>query len=189
MATVGYARVSSASQCLDRQIDDLTKAGVTDDHLFTEKMTGTRADRPEWEKCCRYLRRGDVLVIESLSQVGRNMMRMLQVLGELEDKGVQVRSLKENVDTTTATGKLIVHIMAALSEFERDLMEERTSAGRDAAKARGRSGGRPATVTAAQVAQARERMAAGESLKEAAAALEVGRMALYRALERHPVLA
>lgn len=138
---IGYARVSTESQCLDRQLDALNKYGI--DQLFTEKMTGTKANRPELDKVKLMAREGDTVVCESLSRLGRSTKDLLNLIGEFQDKGVKVVTLKENIDTTTATGKLITTLLSAICEFERDTTVQRTNEGLKAARARGRVGGRP----------------------------------------------
>lgn len=138
---IGYARVSTQDQNLDRQIDNLTAAGC--ERIFNEKMTGTKSDRPELKTMLLTLRSGDVLVIDSFSRLSRSTKDLLQLVDQLTVMGVHLVSLKENLDTTTATGKLMLTMLSALSQFERDLIAERTIDGLKAARARGRMGGRP----------------------------------------------
>lgn len=140
----GYARVSTDKQNLERQIDALNKYGI--DKLFTEKMTGTKKDRPELNRLLDQLREVDTVVIESLSRLGRSTKNLVILMEELNDKGVNLVSLKENIDTTTATGKFMFSLMSALSQMERDLTVERVKEGLEAAKARGRKGGRPSAL-------------------------------------------
>ena len=138
---IGYARVSTAEQNLDRQIDNLTAAGC--EKFYQEKMTGTKSTRPEYQKMLDALRPGDVLVVDSFSRLSRSTKDLLEVVERLQALGVQLISLKEQLDTTTATGKLMLTMLSALSQFERDLIAERTADGLKAARARGRNGGRP----------------------------------------------
>jgi DNA invertase Pin-like site-specific DNA recombinase len=138
---IGYARVSTQDQNLDRQLDNLRAAGC--ERIFNEKMTGTKADRPELRTMLLTLRSGDVLVIDSFSRLSRSTKDLLDLVEKLSDIGVHLVSLKENLDTTTATGKLMLTMLSALSQFERDLIAERTIDGLKAARARGRFGGRP----------------------------------------------
>lgn len=138
---IGYARVSTQDQNLDRQLDNLRSAGC--ERIFNEKMTGTRSDRPELRNMLLTLRAGDVLVIDSFSRLSRSTKDLLDLVDRLTSMGVHLVSLKENLDTTTATGKLMLTMLSALSQFERDLIAERTIDGLRAARARGRSGGRP----------------------------------------------
>ena len=138
---IGYARVSTKDQNLDRQIDNLTAYGC--ERIYKEKMTGTRADRPEYLKMLDALREGDTLVIDSFSRLSRSTKELLEVVERLQLMGVNLISVKEQLDTTTATGKLMLTMLSALSQFERDLDSERTRDGLKAAAARGRKGGRP----------------------------------------------
>ena len=138
---IGYARVSTQDQNLDRQLDNLRLAGC--ERIFNEKMTGTKSDRPELKTMLLTLRSGDVLVIDSFSRLSRSTKDLLELVEKLTAMGVHLVSLKENLDTTTATGKLMLTMLSALSQFERDLIAERTVDGLKAARARGRCGGRP----------------------------------------------
>lgn len=138
---IGYARVSTQDQNLDRQLDNLRAAGC--ERIFNEKMTGTKSDRPELKTMLLTLRSGDVLVIDSFSRLSRSTKDLLDLVEKLTAMGVHLVSLKENLDTTTATGKLMLTMLSALSQFERDLIAERTVDGLKAARARGRCGGRP----------------------------------------------
>jgi len=141
----GYGRVSTDKQCLDRQTDLFCKHGVDNLRVFMEKMTGTKADRPQLERLKEEVREGDTVYIESLSRLGRSTKDLLTLIDWFQNKGVTVISDKESVDTSTPTGKLLTTVMCALAEFERDLTVERTREGLKAARARGRKGGRPAT--------------------------------------------
>ena len=141
MRTFGYARVSTAEQVLDRQLDMLSKYGV--DRIYSEKMTGTRRDRPELQRMLTDLDKGDTVVVESLSRLGRSTKNLIELMELFNDKGVNLVSLKENIDTTTPTGKLLFTLISAISQFERDCLAERTKEGLAAARARGRKGGRP----------------------------------------------
>lgn len=138
---IGYARVSTQEQNLDRQIDGLRAAGC--EKIYQEKITGTKADRPEYQKMLDALRAGDTLVIDSFSRLSRSTKELLEVVERINAQGVNLISIKEKLDTTTATGKLMLTMLSALSQFERDLIAERTADGLKAARARGRMGGRP----------------------------------------------
>ena len=137
----GYARVSTDDQSLDRQIDALNSYGV--DELLTEKMTGTKRNRPELDRLLDKLRNGDTVVIESLSRLGRSTKDLLALVEHFEKQGVVLISLKESIDISTPTGKLLVTVLSALCQFERDLTVQRTNEGLTSARARGRKGGRP----------------------------------------------
>ena len=140
---VGYARVSSVSQNLDSQIDALKAVGCT--KIFSDKISGTSKERPGWNQLMDYIRPRDILVVTELSRMTRSLLHLLQVVKELEDYGVNIISLRENIDTTTAPGRCFLSIMGAIGQMERELRAERAAAGRAAAKARGKTGGRPRT--------------------------------------------
>lgn len=138
----GYGRVSTQAQELARQEDLFNRLGITPRYIFMEKMTGTKADRPQLERLKDEVREGDTIYIESLSRLGRSTKDLLALIDEFQNKGVTLISDKENIDTSTATGKLFTTVMCALAEFERALTVERTQEGLKAARARGRKGGR-----------------------------------------------
>lgn len=138
---IGYARVSSAGQNLDMQLQALTDAGCID--IFREKMSGKRKSRPELDAMIKTLRPGDTVVVYKLDRIGRSTKHLIELIELFGQKGVHFKSLKENIDTSTPVGKFIFHLFASLAEFEREMIAERTQSGRDAARARGRMGGRP----------------------------------------------
>jgi DNA invertase Pin-like site-specific DNA recombinase len=140
---VGYARVSSNCQNLDSQIDALRAAGCA--KIFTDKMTGSRMDRPGWDQLLEYIRAGDVLVVSELSRMTRSLMHLLETAQALDRKQVNLVSLRENIDTNTATGRCFLSMMGAIHQMERELRAERAAAGRASARARGKTGGRPRT--------------------------------------------
>lgn len=140
---IGYARVSSIGQNLDAQLDALQQAGC--DKIFTDKMTGSRMNRPGWDELMGQIRAGDTLVVTELSRMTRSLLNLLETTKELNAKQVEFISLREQIDTNTATGRCFLSIMGAVHQMERELKAERAAAGRKAAKARGRSGGRPKT--------------------------------------------
>ena len=140
MAKVGYACVSTRGQNTDNQHDELAAYGC--DKIFTDKVTGKLAARPELDKALAYLRQGDVFVITRLSRAMRSLKHLLALADELRERGVGLVVLKQHIDTTTATGRLVFHILGAIDEFQRELIVEGTREGLDAARARGRTGGR-----------------------------------------------
>lgn len=141
----GYARVSTEEQCLDRQIDQLVKVGVKEENIYREKMTGTKSKRPKLQAMIDILEEGDTVYIESLSRLGRNSADLLKLLQTFSDRKVALISLKESLDLSSATGKMMAQLLSILSEFERNCLVERVREGLAAARARGRIGGRPAT--------------------------------------------
>jgi len=141
----GYGRVSTDKQCLDRQSDLFKKHGIEKRYIFMEKMTGTKADRPQLKRLKDEVREGDTVYIESLSRLGRSTKDLLAIIDHFQNAGVTVVSARESIDTSTPMGKMMTTVMCALAEFERDLIVERTRDGLKAARARGRKGGRPKT--------------------------------------------
>src|SRR5437764_6988199 len=150
---IGYARVSTLDQNLDLQEDALKAAGC--EKIYTDKAGGTRAERPGLERALADLRPGDQLVVWKLDRLGRSLKHLIETVNDLRDRGVGFQSVQEAIDTTTSGGKLIFHVFGALAEFERDLIRERTRAGLQAARARGRQGGRPRSLDETTRAQAR----------------------------------
>ena len=149
---VGYARVSTPGQEFDLQQDALREAGCK--RLYRDVASGAKAARPGLEEALDYLRAGDTLVVWRLDRLGRSLSHLIEVVSDLQNRGIGFRALQEQVDTTSAGGRLIFHVFGALAEFERELIRERTTAGLKAARARGRVGGRRKRMTAEQVHQA-----------------------------------
>jgi len=141
---IGYARVSTHEQSLDLQKDALEKVGC--EEIYEDKVSGIVSTRPGLEKIKQILRKGDTLVVWRLDRLGRSLRDLMEWMTYLEKKQVGLKSVQESIDTTTTTGKLVFHIFAALAEFERNLIKERTQAGLAAARARGRLGGRPKSL-------------------------------------------
>lgn len=140
---IGYARVSTTGQNLDSQMDALKEFGCV--KVFTDKGSSVLSQRQGFEKLVEYLREGDILVITELSRMTRSLKHLLTVVEDFEKSGIHLVSLRENIDTKTATGRCFLSIVGAIAQMERELKRERTQAGREAAKARGRTGGRPKT--------------------------------------------
>jgi DNA invertase Pin-like site-specific DNA recombinase len=182
MAAAGYARVSTTDQNLALQLDALTAAGCA--KVFEDRASGARTDRPGLRAALDYAREGDVLVTWKLDRLGRSLPNLIETVAALEQRGIGFRSLTEAIDTTTPGGRLVFHLFAALGQFERDLIRERTRAGLAAAAARGRTGGRQPVVTKEKLRRARELVDKGLTVREAAMRLKVGKTALYEAL-RH----
>src|SRR5712692_2211307 len=143
---IGYARVSSVGQNLDAQLDALHQAGCG--KIFADTMTGSRMHRPGWDQLLAYVRPGDTLVVTELSRMTRSLLHLLETAQALEQRAVHLVSLREHIDTTTATGRCFLAMMGAIHQMERELRAERAAAGRASAKARGKSGGRPPTAIA-----------------------------------------
>lgn len=175
---VGYARVSTTDQNLDAQIDALRASGC--EKVFKEKASGARNDRPMLAEALRFVRRGDVIVATKLDRIARSLPHLLEIMNNLNKEDVGFHSLTEQIDTTTPGGRLVFHVMAAISEFERDLIRERTSAGLRAAKARGRVGGRPRKMTTDKVKAAERLLASGTPVRDVANMFSVSVPTLYR---------
>lgn len=183
---VGYMRVSKAdgSQTTDLQRDALIGAGVEPDSLYEDKASGKKEERPELTPCLKALRPGDTLIVWKLDRLGRDLRHLVNVVHDLTERGVGLKVLTGQgaaIDTTTASGKLVFGIFAALAEFERELISERTKAGLESARARGRKGGRPYKMTRAKVRLAMASMGEpGTNVGDLCKELGVTRQTLYR---------
>jgi DNA invertase Pin-like site-specific DNA recombinase len=183
---IGYMRVSKAdgSQVLDLQCDALIAAGVERSHLYEDQASGKKNDRPGLDACLKGLREGDTLLVWKLDRLGRNLRHLVNTIHDLMERGICFRVLTgqgANIDTTTASGRLVFGIFAALAEFERELIRERTIAGLSSARARGRNGGRPYTMTPAKLRLARAAMAKRDTkVSDLCTELGVTRQTLYR---------
>lgn len=177
----GYARVSTADQNLDRQLDALRKHGI--DKLFCEKMSGTKKNRPELDKMLSELSEGDTVVIESLSRLGRSVKNLSELMEYFNTKNIRLVSMKETIDTTSPTGRLLYTILASLAAFERDILVERTSEGLKAARSRGRVGGRPKTDAKAMQKAIALYQTKEYSITDITDLTGVSKSALYRALK------
>src|SRR5204863_7764914 len=138
---IGYARVSTQDQTLNLQKDALEKIGCS--KIFTDTASGAITERKGLDEALEYVREGDSLIVWKLDRLGRSLKHLIETITTLNNRKIGFKSLTENIDTTTSSGKLIFHIFGALAEFERDIIRERTKAGLEAARARGRRGGRP----------------------------------------------
>lgn len=166
---IGYVRVSKADGSQDQalQLDAMKAAGVSKKNIYEDRSTGSRDDRPGLEACLKALRKGDVLIVWKLDRLGRSLRHLVNTVEDLADRGVGFKVLSgkgANIDTTTPTGKLMFGIMAAVAEFERDLIRERTSAGLAAACSRGRVGGRKHALSKSKVRQAQAAMGQPETV-------------------------
>ena len=181
MMLIGYARVSTQDQALRLQHDALTASGC--EKLFREKLSGTRTTLPAREKLLAFARKGDVVVVWKLDPLGRSLRDLIDVVNSLQDRGVGLRSLQEAIDTTTPAGKLTFHIFAALAEFERDMIRERTRAGLAAAHKRGGAIGRLRALTPEQILMAKAMTAdPAISIRQVAKQFGIHRSTLYRHL-------
>ena len=178
---IGYARISTADQNTHLQRDALKAAGC--EKIVTEQISGSSAKRPKLEKLLRSIKSGDTLTVWRLDRLGRSLPHLIEVVRDLEGRGAGFQSLSEEINTTTAGGRLIFHLMGALAEFERSLIVERTQAGLNAARKRGAKIGRPRSLTTAQIKHAQKLIGAGERPASVARSLSVDRSTLYRALK------
>ena len=176
--TVGYARVSTTSQHLDMQLDALTASGCT--RIHTDTASGALSARPGLDQALAELDEGDTLVVWRLDRLGRSLPHLVATIDNLNRRGVNLRSLHEAIDTTTPTGRLMVHLIASLAAFERELTIERTIAGLEAARARGARLGRPTVWTPERAEAAGALLAAGATVTQVAHALGVSRATVYR---------
>ena len=177
----GYARVSTADQNLDRQTDALKKYGI--DKLFCEKMSGTKKNRPELDLMIQIVQPGDTIVIESLSRLGRSVKNLAELVENFNKNNIHLISLKETIDTTSPTGKLLFTILSSLAQFERDCLAERTREGLSAARARGRLGGRPKSDEKALQKAIALYKSKAYSVTEVTDLTGISKSTLYRALK------
>jgi DNA invertase Pin-like site-specific DNA recombinase len=176
---IGYARVSTADQTLDLQRDALEKAGCS--KIFTDTASGAKSERVGLDEALSYIRPGDTLVVWRLDRLGRSLRHLIETIIALANRQIGFKSITESIDTTTSGGKLVFHIFGALAEFERDIIRERTQAGLDAARARGRKGGRPKALTPKKAQQALTLYNdKNNTIDEVCKTLNISRATLYR---------
>lgn len=178
---LGYSRVSTADQNPDSQRDALLKAGV--DEIFLDTFTGTKSSRPQLDRMKEQLRQGDTIVITRLDRLGRSTKDLLNLVSDLQEQGVNLEVIEQNINTSTPEGKLFFTLVASFAEFEREIMRARTIDGLASARARGRVGGRKPAMSNAKIATAKQMYAEGKFVKEIAEVLGVSRPTIYRALE------
>ena len=187
---LGYARVSTQDQNLEMQLDALGKAGC--EKVFQEKASGMKSDRPQLAAMQQVLREGDVIYIYKLDRLGRSLNHLLELTSDFEKRGIGLVSINDHIDTTTAQGRLIFNIFASLAEFERDLIRERTRSGLEAARARGRKGGRTRGISkeAEKTAMLAQTLYNERKLgvNEIAADLKISKMTLYKYLRHRGVV-
>ena len=177
---VGYARVSTLTQTLEQQTEQLTAAGAG--RIFHDVMSGARDDRPGFTECLNYLRSGDTLIVWRLDRLGRNMRSIVNTLHDLTERGVTVKSIHDGVDTSTSTGRMVAGILMSIAEYERELVRERTALKLEHARKSGVKFGRPAKLNADQAALARRMKDSGETAATICRTLGIGRTTLYRYL-------
>ena len=177
---VGYARVSTFEQDLNLQLDALEKEGC--DRIFCDQgESGAKNHRPEWDNCLDHLRNGDTLVIWKLDRASRSTKHLIELAEDLMRRGVEMRSLKEQIDTSSAMGKFFFRMTASIAELERDIIRERTLAGLTAARSRGRKGGRKKSITKGQELEVQRLVDAGElSITDVCAKVGISRASYYR---------
>jgi DNA invertase Pin-like site-specific DNA recombinase len=181
---LGYARVSTAHQSLDQQMDALTEAGVDAARVYTDKLSGTstQQQRPGLAALLDYARQGDAIVVVGIDRLGRNAAEVMTTIRDLGERGIVLRSLREGIDTSNASGRMVAGVLASLAELELELGRERRSAARDARRARGQSIGRPKALDDSKAALARRMHASSESAATIAKTLGVSRATIYRVL-------
>jgi DNA invertase Pin-like site-specific DNA recombinase len=176
---IGYARVSTQDQTLNLQRDALQKIGCK--KIFTDTASGAKAERKGLDEVVEYVREGDTLVVWRLDRLGRSLKHLIETITNLNNRKIGFKSIQENIDTTTSGGKLVFHIFGALAEFERDIIRERTQAGLQAARARGRKGGRPKALTPKKAQMVQDLYRNKEnSIDEICKTLNISRTTLYR---------
>lgn len=183
---VGYERISTdgGRQSADLQRDALVAAGVDARHIYADKLSGARDDRPGLKECLAFLKSGDTLIVWKLDRLGRSLSHLLATVSELEGRGVGFRSLTEGMDTTTAQGKLLFSVFGALAEFERSLIRERVNAGLAAAAKRGRKGGRPPALSTEKIEAITKALDQGASQASVCRSFGVPRSTLLDTLKR-----
>ena len=179
---IGYARISTQEQTLDLQLDALRRAAC--EQIYTDTASGAKTERAGLQDALDHLRSGDTLIVWRLDRLGRTLKQLIELINDFNARSIGFKSLQENIDTTTSGGKLVFHIFGALAEFERDIIRERTRAGLQAARARGRIGGRPKALNPKKAALAKSLYESREhSIKDICETLSISRASLYKYIE------
>jgi DNA invertase Pin-like site-specific DNA recombinase len=180
---IGYARVSTIEQNPELQLDALKQAGC--EKIFSDTVSGVKADRPGLQEALNYVRKNDCLVVWRLDQLGRSLKHLIKVVEDLEERGIGFISLQEGFDTTTSGGKLVFQIFGALAEFERNLIRKRTNAGLAAARARGKVGGRKEKLNSSKIDTLKKMYASKDhTIKEICSTMGISKPTLYRYIEK-----
>ncbi len=182
---IGYARVSTADQVLDHQIDALLRAGVAERDIYTDVASGAKASRPSWDLVRQLLRTGDTLKVTRLDRLGRSLQHLVELSADLRERGIELHIIEQGIDTATPEGRMMFGMMSVLAEYQRELIVANTKDGLAAARARGRVGGRPPRLNKAQVEHAQKLYDAREmTVQQIADLLGVSRSTLYGHLVR-----
>lgn len=188
---LGYARVSTTHQDLDRQLDALSQHGIPAERIYQDKKTGATIDRPGFAELRRYAREGDTIVATNLDRLGRNLRECLNIVHDMREQGIGIKTLKDPIpiDTTdnSAMAELAVALLALFAHMERVFMRERAAHAREVAEAKGKHPGRPRKIDAGKLATAQAAVNSGQSVAEAAAAIGVSRATLYRHLTNNEI--
>jgi DNA invertase Pin-like site-specific DNA recombinase len=178
MMIIGYARVSTEDQNLELQLDALRLAGC--ERLYTDKASGSRIARPGLDEAMASLKRGDRLIVWKLDRLGRSVKHLVELASRFKDEGIDLKSVSDGIDTSSSTGRFFFHVMSAFAEMERELIRERTNAGLAAAKDRGRTGGRPKSMTTGKVEAVEKLLRSGMPISDVARSVEVSVPTIYR---------
>jgi DNA invertase Pin-like site-specific DNA recombinase len=177
MSNIGYARVSTAEQNLDAQLDALRQRC---EKIFSDKISSRKDERPGLQRCLDYLRAGDVLVVVKLDRLARSMKELIQLVDDLEKRKIDLQSIDDTIDTGTPQGKFFFHVFGAVAEFERDLIRQRTKAGIEAARARGRMGGRKPKMTPEKKDAVKKLLESGMAPLDVARQVSISKATLYK---------
>lgn len=187
---VGYARVSSETQNLQSQLDALIAEGVDPDNVYSEKINGSLKNRPAWDECLKFLRKGDVLVVWKLDRLGRSLRNLMDIIDELNSRGIGFKCLTAPIDTTSPEGIMLYQLMSVFAQYEKSISAQRCAAGRKAARERGQVGGRPTKANDEVLSRIMELKTEGEmSVAQIGEAVGISRASVYRYLKAQEALA